>query len=134
MKRSLIIISILTTLFGSRVSAALGDDENQVEKLFGAALKERAPDKKGIITKLYQKGKYTILVQFLNRLSLAESYTRTDELELSQTEIDAFLEGSSNGRPWTKEPTKQAWERADHKAKAWIARVHDRSTLLIEAE
>jgi len=94
----------------------------------------RVPDARGVITKLYEKGKYAILVQFFNHLSLAESYTRTDELALSQPEIDLFLEGSSNGRPWTKDPTKQAWERADHKAKAWIATVSGRSTLLIQAD
>jgi hypothetical protein len=134
MKRSLILISILGVFLSSRTSAALGNDEGQIENLFGTPVKEGVPDKKGITTNLYEKGKYVILVQFLNHLSLAESYTRADQLELSQTEIDAFLEGSSNGRPWTKDPNKQAWERADHKAKAWIATVGGRSTLLIEAE
>jgi hypothetical protein len=134
MKRTLAIISILTALLSSSIFAALGDDEGRVEELFGAPLKESVPDKKGIVTRLYQKGKYGILVQFLNHLSLAESYTRTDELPLSQAEIDAFLEGSSNGRPWTKDPSKQAWERADHKAKAWVATVRERSTLLVEAQ
>lgn len=133
MKRSLIIISILTFL-SSRIFAALGDDEKHIETLFGAPVKESAPDKKGVITKLYGRGNYTILVQFLNSLSLAESYTRIDQSELSQTEIDAFLDGNSNGRSWKKDPTKQAWERVDQKAKAWIATVHGRSTLLIQVE
>jgi hypothetical protein len=134
MKRVLVVISILSALLSSPILAALGDDEGRVEELFGAPVKERVPDKKGIITRLYQKGKYDILVQFLNRLSLAESYTRTDQLPLSQSEIDAFLEGSGNGRPWIKDPSKQAWERADHKAKAWIATVRERTTLLVEAQ
>src|SRR6266436_7144787 len=116
MKRSLIIISILTFL-SSRIFAALGDDEKHIETLFGTPVKETAPDKRGVITRLYEKGRYTILVQFLNSLSLAESYTRVDQSELSQTEIDAFLEGSSNRRPWKKDPTKQEWERADQKAR-----------------
>jgi hypothetical protein len=134
MKRTLVIISILTAFFSSRISAALGDDEQQIEKLFGTPVKEGVPDKRGITTKVYGKGKYAILVQFLNHLSLAESYARTDQVALSQPEIDAFLEGSSNGRPWTKDPNKPAWERADHKAKAWVATVREQSTLLIEAE
>ena len=134
MKRTLVIISILTAFFSSRISAALGDDEQQIEKLFGTPVKEGVPDKRGITTKVYGKGKYAILVQFLNHLSLAESYTRIDQSALTETEIDAFLEGSSNGRPWAKDPSKQAWERADHKAKAWIATVRERSTLLVQVE
>jgi hypothetical protein len=134
MRRTLTILSVLTAFLGSRIFAALGDDEGRVEELFGAPVKESAPDKKGIITRLYQKGKYDILVQFLNHLSLAESYTRIDQSALTETEIDAFLEGSSNGRPWAKDPSKQAWERADHKAKAWIATVRERSTLLVQVE
>jgi hypothetical protein len=134
MKRSLIIISIITTLSCSPIFAELGNDESQITNLFGAPVKEGARDKKGVTTNLYEKGNYIILVQFFNHLSLAESYMRADQQDLSQKEIDAFLEGSSNGRPWAKDPNKQAWERADHKAKAWIATVKERSTLLIEAE
>ena len=134
MKRKLVIIFIFGLFFSARAFAALGNNESEVEGLFGTPLKEGAPDKKGVTTNLYQKGNYVILVQFLKHLSLAESYMRADKQELSQREIDAFLEGSSNGRAWTKDPNKLAWERADHKAKAWCVTVHERSTLLIEAE
>ena len=134
MKQSLLIIFIFGLFFNARMFAALGNNESEIADLFGTPVKEGARDMKGITTNLYEKGNYVILVQFLKHLSLAESYMRVDQQELSQKEIDAFLEGSSNGRPWTMDPKKLAWERADHKAKAWCATVHGRPTLLIEAE
>jgi hypothetical protein len=134
MKRSLVLILVLGVFFSAHAFAALGNDETEIENLFGTPLKQGAPDKKGITTNLYQKGNYVILVQFLNHLSLAESYMRRDQHEFSQQEINAFLEGSSNGRPWKKDPNKQAWERADHKAKAWCVTVQERPTLLIQVQ
>ena len=65
---------------------------------------------------MYQKGDYLILVQFLRRYSLAESYTRIDKRDFSEKEIAAFLEKNSNERQWNKDPNKQAWERSDRKA------------------
>jgi hypothetical protein len=134
MKRSLVLICILSVFFSIRAFAALGNNENEIENFFGPPVRKGAPDKRGITTNLYQKGNYVILVQFLNHLSLAESYTRADQQEFSQKEIDAFLDGSSNGRPWTKVPNKETWERGDHKAKAWTTKVGDRPTLLIQAD
>ena len=134
MKRTVVLIFVFGLFFSARAFAALGNTESEIEDLFGTPVKQGAPDLKGVSTNLYEKGNYVILVQFLSHLSLAESYTRQDQKELSQKEIDAFLEGSSNGRPWTKDPKKRAWERADHKAKAWCATVHGRPTLLIQVE
>lgn len=134
MKRTAILILALGLCFAARGLAALGNSEDDVEALFGKPVKVGFPDQKGVTTNVYEKGDYVILVQFLNHLSLAESYTRTDHAELSQREIDLFLEGSSNDQSWTKNPNKQAWERADHKARAWCTTVHDRPTLLVEAE
>jgi len=135
MKQSLVVILLCTLFLSTRAEAALGNNEIEIENLFGIPVKEGAPDKKGITTNLYQKGNYNILFQFLSHLSLAESYSRTDRHELSQKEIDAFLEGSSNGRPWAKDTNKQAWERTDRKAKAWVQTTKSGlPTLLIEAE
>lgn len=133
MKRSLALTFIVCVIFSARAFAALGNNEIEIENLFGRPVKEGVPDKKSITTNVYGKGNYVILVQFLKHLSLAESYTRTDQKELSQEEIDAFLEGSSNGRPWAKDPNKLAWERSDHKASAWCVTVRGQPTLFIEA-
>ena len=134
MKRTLLLAATLGVALSARMFAALGDSESTITELFGVPVKQGSTEKGGITTKMYQKGNYVILVQFLRGLSLAESYTRADEHDFSQKEIDAFLEGSSNGRPWIKDPNKLSWERADHKAKAWCATVHKRPTLLIEVE
>ena len=134
MKRTLLLAATLSVGLSARMFAALGDTESKIADLFGVPVKQGSPDKNGITTNMYKKGNYVILVQFLRGLSLAESYTRADEHEFSQTEIDAFLEGSSNDRPWIKDPNKLAWERADHRAKAWCATVHQRPTLLIQVE
>src|SRR5581483_8426061 len=136
MKRTLLTDLVFGVVLISRGFAALGQNENEIQNLFGAPLRQSPPDKKGIITNLYNKGNYVILVQFLDHLSLAESYTRTDKHELSQKEIDAFLEGSSNGRPWLKDPNnQQAWVRSDRKAKAWCQTTKTGlPTLLIEVQ
>ncbi|HEX4639367.1 MAG TPA: hypothetical protein VH170_07765 [Chthoniobacterales bacterium] len=133
MKRCLILISLLALTLSTHLFAALGNTENQIEELFGKPEHVGLPDAKGVSSNLYRKGDYVILVQFLKHLSLAESYARSDQKELSEREIDLFLEGSSNGNSWTKEPNKQAWERSDYKARAWCQPVSGRPTLLVQA-
>jgi hypothetical protein len=134
MKRILLLVLALSAVFNTHVFAALGNTEAEVMELFGKPTQEGFPDKNGVTTNLYQKGDYVILVQFLRRLSLAESYTRKDLREFTEREIDAFLEGSSNGRTWNKNPGRQTWERSDHKARAWCESLRGRPSLLIQAK
>jgi hypothetical protein len=134
MKRTLLLILAVSAVLSTPAFAALGDTESEIESLFGKPDKAGFPDKNGVTTNLYRKGNYIILVQFLKHLSLAESYTRTDQNELSQTEIDVLLDGNSNDRAWKKDPTRQVWERDDHKARAWCETLHGQPTLLIQAK
>ncbi len=134
MKRILLLVATLSIALSARSFGALGDTEEQVADLFGKATDEGFPDKRGVSTNTYQKGNYIILVQFLRHLSLAESYTRVDKNELSQDEISGLLAGSSNDFGWTKDPDKLAWEREDHKARAWCETLSGRPTLLIQAQ
>ena len=134
MKRILLLIAALTVAFSARSFAALGDTEDQIADLLGKPTSEGFPDKRGVSTNMYQKGNYIVLVQFLNHLSLAESYTRTDKAELRESEITALLEGSSNDVKWVKNPDKPRWIREDHKARAWCETLSGRPTLLIEAQ
>ena len=134
MKRAVLIIFVIALALSRHLFAALGNTEAQIEELFGKPENVGLPDGKGVSSNFYRKGDYIILVQFLKHLSLAESYTRSDQQELSQREIDLFLEGSSNGRTWTKDPDKQAWERSDHRARAWCQPVSGRPTLLLQAQ
>jgi hypothetical protein len=130
----MLLVAMLCVALSARALAALGNSESEIAELFGKPTEQGFPDNKGITTNIYQKGDYLILVQFLRRLSLAESYTRVDQHEFSEREISAFLEGSSNGRTWDKNPDKQQWERDDHKARAWCETVRGRPTLLIQAK
>ena len=134
MKRTLVAVVISCITLSGSLFAALGDTEEQVADLFGKPVDQGFPDAKGITTNRYQKGNYVILVQFLRRLSLAESYTRVDKQEFSNDEISALLDGNGNGREWEKDPDKIAWERSDHKARAWMATVSGRPTLLFQAQ
>ena len=134
MKRSLLLIAALSIALSVRTFGALGDTEDQIADLFGKPTAEGFPDQRGITTNTYQKGNYIILVQFLRHLSLAESYTRTDKRDFSEGELAALLEGSSNDLTWVKDPEKLAWEREDHKARAWCDTLSGRPTLLIEAQ
>ena len=132
MKRTLLLVFILSLALSTHAFSALGNSEEQIADLFGQPIHTGQPDKRGIKTNVYEKGNYVILVQFLKGLSLAESYTRGDKQELSEREISAFLEGSGNDRPWNKDPNKAAWERSDHKARAWYQTLSGRPTLFIE--
>jgi hypothetical protein len=134
MKRTLLLVVVSSLVLGARAFAGLGDSEDRLAILYGPPTKQGSPDQNGITTNKYQQGDYIILVQFLEHLSLAESYTRVDQHEFTEKELSALLERSSNGRSWQKNPDKLAWERVDNKAKAWCETLHGRPTMLIEAE
>ena len=134
MKRAFFLIVVSCLTLSGNLFAALGDTEDQIADLFGKPVDQGFPNEKGITTNMYQKGNYIILVQFLRRLSLAESYTRVDKSEFSQDEISSLLAGNSDDVEWVKNPDKQEWERADHKAKAWLDTLSGRPTFLVQAE
>jgi hypothetical protein len=133
MSRTLFLVATLCVALSARTFAALGNSESEIGDLYGKPVDQGFPDKKGVTTNMYQKGDYIILVQFLRRYSIAESYTRQDKHEFSEKELSALLEENSNGREWNKDPNKLAWEREDHKARAWCETLSGRPTLLIHA-
>src|SRR2546421_7620223 len=128
MKRTLFLITTLCVALSARMFAALGNSESQIADLYGKPVNQGFPDKNGVTTNMYQKGDYLILVQFLRRYSLAESYTRIDKRDFSEKEIAAFLEQNSNEWQWNKDRNKQAWERSDRKANAWCETLSGRPT------
>ena len=133
MKRTLFIILFAGLALSGNALAALGNSENEIADLFGKPVDQGFPDKRGITTNRYEKGKYIILVQFLNHLSLAESYTRVDKEEFSQDEVEALLAGNSNGLIWNKNLDKMEWQREDNKARAWMETLRGRPTFLVQA-
>jgi hypothetical protein len=113
--------------------ARIGNTESQAADLYGKPVDEGQLDKNAVITNTYHKGDYLILVQFFRGRSIAESYTRVDKHEFSEKELSTFLEASSGGEEWNKDPKRQAWERNDHGAQAWCETLAGRPTLLIQA-
>ena|SRR5262245_35108575 len=129
------IVLVVTMSFASSVSAKIGDNEEQIAEAFGKPVRSKFPDKRGITTNTYQKGDYMILVQFLKHLSIAESYTRVDQREFSEAELNTFLEGKSySSHAWIKDPNKMEWVRIDRHARAWCETISGRPTFLIEVQ
>jgi hypothetical protein len=116
--------------------ARLGQTEEQVSALFGKPIDAGTPDKEGVTTNMYKNpsGVYLAVVQFLKGHSIAEVYSRVDSGKLSEKEMSIFLKGNSGGKEWIKDPRKLAWERSDHRAKAWYETLSGRPTLLIQAK
>jgi len=133
MKRVLLLIVSLAAVWHGTLFARIGNTEPQVADLYGKPVKEGELDKNAVITNTYQKGDYLILVQFFRGRSIAESYTRTDKHEFSENELSTFLDASSAGQEWKKDPKRRAWERSDHGAHAWSETLAGRPTLLIQA-
>jgi hypothetical protein len=136
MKTTMIIVAAIVLSLSSNAFARIGQTEEQVSALFGRSIDAGTPDKEGVTTNIYKNpsGEYLALVQFLKGHSIAEAYSRVDGRQLSEKEMSIFLQGNSGGKEWIKDPNKLAWERSDHRAKAWYETLSDRPTLLIQAK
>jgi hypothetical protein len=136
MKNTMILAVAIVLGFGSVALARIGQTEEQVSALFGKPIDAGKPDKDGVTTNMYKNpsGEYHALVQFLKGHSIAEAYSRVDSGKLSEKEMSVFLQGNSGGKEWKKDPSKLAWERSDHHAKAWYETLSGRPTLLIQAK
>ncbi|HJX97684.1 MAG TPA: hypothetical protein VJ281_02305 [Chthoniobacterales bacterium] len=126
---------IVTMFFGAQLFAHIGDNEQKIEELCGKPITSGFPDKRGVTTNKYQAGNYIVLVQFFRHLSIAESYTRADQRDFSEEELNGFLEGRSySSQAWIKDPNKREWVRLDRHARAWCTTVSGRPTFLIEVQ
>jgi hypothetical protein len=134
MKNILILAAAIVVGLSGDAFARLGQTEEQVSALFGKPIDAGTPDKEGVTTNMYKNpsGEYLALVQFLKGHSIAEAYSRVDSAKLSEKEMSIFLQGNSGGKEWIKDPRKLAWERSDHRAKAWEETLSGRPTLLIQ--
>ena len=133
MKRVLLLAVGLIVAWSGQLCARIGNSEDQITELYGKPVDEGQLDKNAVITNTYQKGDYIILVQLFRGRSIAESYTRADKHDFSEKELSTFLEASSAGQEWKKDPKRPAWERSDHGAQAWFETLAGRPTLLIQA-
>ena len=136
MKPILILAAAIVIGLCAQAFARLGQTEEQVSALFGKPIDADKPDKDGVTTNTYKNpsGEYHALVQFLKGHSIAEAYSRVDSGKLSEKEMSIFLQGNAGGKEWIKDPRKLAWERSDHRAKAWYETLAGRPTLLIQAK
>ncbi|MEY2565165.1 MAG: hypothetical protein QOH88_3358 [Verrucomicrobiota bacterium] len=136
MKNIMIFAAAIVLGLSSEAFARLGQTEDQVSALFGKPIDAGKPDEDGVTTNMYKNpsGEYHALVQFLKGHSIAEAYSRVDRGKLSEKEMTIFLQGNSGGKEWIKDPHKLAWERSDHRAKAWFETLSGRPTLLIQAK
>jgi hypothetical protein len=136
MKNILILAATIVIGLSGQTFARLGQTEEQVTALFGKSIDAGTPDKEGVTTNIYKNpsGEYLALVQFLKGRSIAEAYSRVDGGKLSEKEMSIFLQGNSAGKKWIKDSRKLAWERSDHRAKAWYETLSGRPTLLIQAK
>ena len=136
MKRILILAATIAIGLSGHAFARIGQTEEQVSALFGKPIDAGTPDKEGVMTNMYKNptGEYHALVQFLKNHSIAEAYSRVDGGKLSEKEMSIFLQGNSGGKEWIKDPSKLAWERSDHRAKAWYETLSGRPTLLIQVK
>ena len=136
MKHILILAATIVIVLSGQAFGRLGQTEEQVNALFGKPIDPGTPDKEGVTTNMYKNptGEYHALVQFLKGHSIAEAYSRVDGGKLSEKEMSIFLQGNSGGKEWIKDPSKLAWERSDHRAKAWSETLSGRPTLLIQAK
>jgi hypothetical protein len=136
MKNITMIAAAIAIGLSCQASARLGQTEEQVSALFGKPIDADKPDKEGVTTNTYKNpsGEYIALVQFQKGHSIAEAYSRVDGGKLSEKEMSTFLQGNSGGKEWIKDPRKLAWERSDHRAKAWSETLSGRPTLLIQAK
>jgi hypothetical protein len=136
MKPILMLAAAIVIGLSGQAFARLGQTEEQVSALFGKSIDPGTPDKEGVTTNMYKNpsGEYIALVQFQKGHSIAEAYSRVDSGKLSEKEMSIFLKGNSGGKEWIKYPHKLAWERSDHRAKAWSETLSGRPTLLIQAK
>jgi len=135
MKHILILAAAIVLGLSGQAFARIGQTEEQVRALFGKPIDPGTPDK-GVTTNMYKNptGEYYALVQFLKDHSIAEAYSRVDGAKLSEKEMAIFLQGNSGGKEWIRDPRKLAWERSDHRAKAWSETLSGRPTLLIQVK
>ena len=136
MKNITMIAAAIVIGLSGQAFARIGQTEEQVSALFGKPIDVGTPDKEGVTTNMYKypSGEYHALVQFRKGRSIAEAYSRVDGGKLSEKEMSIFLQGNSGGKEWIKDPHKLAWERSDHRVKAWSETLSGRPTLLIKGK
>jgi len=129
MKQS--IVSIFAVfLIASSAFAALGDNSDRIEDLYGTIAQRRLRDD-GTVSVVYVKGRYLYLVTFANDRSISESYSHVNGTDLSEREITKFLK--ANGVKWlpVNSSVDRRFKSSDGTAEAIYAPVNGRQALTV---
>ena len=126
--------SFVTSLWMALTAAALGhigDDEKQIEALYGKAAKVLG--EKGSMRQVgYTAGAIAVVVDYVNGVSRREGFAKPDTSPLTPDEIQQILAVSAaDNTTWKEEPGKEGdktWKRSDDKA---IAILPARGTFLV---
>jgi len=130
MKTFSFVIAISVAIAASAF-ARIGDDEKQIEALFGKAAKVLG--EKGSVRQVgYTAGAIAVVVDFVNGISRREGFAKPDTSALTPDEIQQILAVSAaSNTTWKEEPGKEGdktWKRSDDKA---IAILPARGTFLV---
>ena len=107
--------------FSASGLARIGDDEKQIESIYGKAAKVLAENGNNRQV-AYAAGAFAVVVDFVNGISRREGFAKPDASALKPEEIQQILSASAaNGTTW-KETAGSAgdkkWDRSDKKAVA----------------
>jgi len=103
--------------------ARIGDDEKQIEALYGKVAK--VLEEKDSARKVgYTAGAFAVAVDFVNGFSRREGFAKPDTSMLTAEEIQQILNVSAaDNTTWKEEPGKagdRTWRRSDNKAIAFL--------------
>lgn len=124
----LLLLSLANCAF-----AALGDDDEKIDAMYGYIQKRHLADD-GSVSVLYRNEKYFFFVVFQNLRSVSEAYARADGSKLSKKEVTRLLQSNAGTSHWpaTVIPPDGKLERNDHKAEAAFIEIDGRAMLQVK--
>ena len=128
-------ILALTAAMAHPAFAALGNDDETIDSLYGDVVKRHLRDD-GTVSVLYHNEKYNAFVVFKDLHTTSEAYARADGKKLSNKEIARFLQANVGRSHWpaTTLSPEGKMERADHKAEASFTEVEGHVMLQVTSK
>lgn len=114
--------------------SSVGDNDERIEAIYGNIVQRHLHDD-GKVSVIYHKDRYLYAVIYDNSRSVSETFSRTDNRELSPNEIARFLKvNAPRGTTWTREDNadEQRYFRSDSKAVATYGKFDGRAGLKVE--
>ena len=129
--KTFVFVIAISIGFAGAAFARIGDDEKQIEALYGKAAKVLG--EKGSVRQVgYTAGAIAVVVDYVNGISRREGFAKPDTSALTPAEIQQILAiSAAENTTWKEEPGKEGdktWRRSDNKA---IAILPARGTFLV---